>query len=405
LYRHLLFMFMTSTLILFATSTFAQEKSLDNNLVDGCVADYDEAVDYFPDKIEVTDATGFAVEYFNNYKVVSLLTPWQNAETTFTYVLVQCGTPVPDDIEADQIIEVPVQRTVTMSTTILPHLSTQDIVDRLVAVDTLLFASTAEVLAFSEETELPQVGGGGSGDVNIERLLALAPDMIMTQQFSATGSELGLLQDAGLSVVLNGDFADVSPLAQAEWGKYIALYFNTEAAANEAYAAVRNRYMELDALTDDIPIEERPTVIAATPFQGTWFMPGGDSTVAQLIDDAGGNFLWSDIDGSSVALDFETVFERGADADMWVNLNAFWLSAQEMLAEDARFADFAAFQNGTVWNNNLQQNANGGNNYFENGAANPHLLLEDLIAILHPDLLPEHEFQFYRRLQTETLSE
>ena len=38
--------------------------------------------------------------------------------------------------------------------------------------------------------------------------------------------------------------------------------------------------------------------------------------------------------------------------------------------------------------------SNGGNNYYEWGVTNPHLVLQDLVAILHPDLMPEHEFAF-----------
>jgi iron complex transport system substrate-binding protein len=128
-------------------------------------------------------------------------------------------------------------------------------------------------------------------------------------------------------------------------------------------------------------------------------MPGGDSYVATLIADAGGDFLWSDEPGTSLALDFEVVLERAQSADVWVNANQFWGTAEDALATDERFAEFDAFAEGRIWNNNLQQNENGGNAYFEAGVANPHLLLADLIAIFHPEILPEHEFEFYQPLE------
>jgi iron complex transport system substrate-binding protein len=198
-------------------------------------------------------------------------------------------------------------------------------------------------------------------------------------------------------VVLNSDFADTSPLAAAEWGKYLGLYFNTEARATAVFNKVEREYQELVELAADV--ETRPTVIASSPYGDTWYMPAGDSTIAQLIADAGGDFLFADLEGTSVALSFEEVFERGADADFWVNVNQFWATGDDMLAADSRYAEFAAFENGNLWNNNLIQNANGGNGYFELGFANPQLVLADLIAILHPELLPEHEFVFYQALQ------
>jgi iron complex transport system substrate-binding protein len=376
--------------LLFVLPSFAQEAA---NLTE-CVTEFDASTDYFPEKVELSYAEAFTVEYFNNYKVVTVV-PFVGAEESQTYVLVQCGTPAPEGIEANAILEVPVSSIVTMSTTILPHLESQGLLDRLVGVDTLLYTNNESVLAMEELTE---IGGGGSGtEINVEVLLELAPELIMGQQFYAGDEAFGPVREAGLNVVLNSDFADTSPLAAAEWGKYVALFFNTEAAANETFITVESEYLELQALAADV--EERPSVIAASPYGDTWWMPAGDSTIAQLIADAGGDFLFADLEGTSVALSFEDVFEQGIDADFWVNVNQFWASTDDMLAADARYAEFAAFENGNLWNNNLRQNATGGIDYFESGFANPQLVLADLIAILHPELLPEHEFVYYQPLQ------
>lgn len=367
------------------------------NLTDSCVTEFDAAVDYFPDKAEVTYAEGFTVEYFNNYKVVTVV-PWVGAEETLTYVLLQCGTSAPEDMEADAVIEVPVQTIVTMSTTILPHLDTQAVVERLIAVDTLLFTSTESVLEHAEN--IAEVGGGGFGDINVELLLELEPDLIMGQQFFGGDTSFAPVREAGLNLILNSDFADTSPLAQAEWGKFVSLFFNTEALANEAFAEVATQYDDLTALILDTTEDTRPTVIASSPYQGSWYMPAGDSTIAQLVADAGGNFVFSSLNGTSVVLDFEAVFEEGGEADFWININQFWSTTDDMLADDSRYGEFSAFTNGNLWNNNLRQNANGGNDFFESGFSNPHLVLADLIAIFHPELLPDHEFTYYQLLAT-----
>src|SRR5687768_13570444 len=52
--------------------TFAQDTT---NLTQECVSDYDPKVDYFPEKAEIEYAEGFSVEYFNNYKVVTVSAP------------------------------------------------------------------------------------------------------------------------------------------------------------------------------------------------------------------------------------------------------------------------------------------------------------------------------------------
>jgi len=43
-------------------------------------------------------------------------------------------------------------------------------------------------------------------------------------------------------------------------------------------------------------------------------------------------------------------------------------------------------------------NAQGANDYWESGAVNPHLVLADLIRIIHPELLPNHELIYYKSI-------
>ena len=87
-----------------------------------CSTVYDRTVDYFPNKVKVNHAKGFTVDYHLNYKVVSVKNPWRNADTTFQYVLVQCNTPIPTGFDKSQIVQVPVNSVVVMSTTHLPLL-------------------------------------------------------------------------------------------------------------------------------------------------------------------------------------------------------------------------------------------------------------------------------------------
>jgi iron complex transport system substrate-binding protein len=385
-------------MLLLTFTVSAQDSMPETNLTDGCVEEFDASVDYFPAKINVDYAENFDVEYFNNYKVVSIV-PWVGAEEPMQFVLVQCGTPAPEGYDDLPMFDVPVQRMVTMSTSILPHIDEQGMLDRLVGVDTTLFTSNETVIQMVADGDIVEIGGGGSGgDINFEVLITAEPDLVMAQEFFAGGTTLSQLEAAGIPAVLNADYADTSPLGQAEWGKYVALFFNTESVATELFDGVAERYAALQALAADV--DTRPTTIAASPYSGTWYMPGADSTIAQLLADAGADFLWADEPGTSNPLDVEVVVELGGDAEFWVNANQFWMTTEDMLADDSRFASFRAVETGNIWNNNLRMNTNGGSDYFETGAAHPDLILADLIAIFHPDLLPDHEFVFYQRLSS-----
>ncbi|MAT95519.1 MAG: ABC transporter substrate-binding protein [Anaerolineaceae bacterium] len=364
-----------------------------SNLTDGCVENYDESVDYFPEETAVTHADGFTIEYFNNYKVITVAAPWLGAEDSATYLLVQCGTRAPEGFEDAVTVEVPISSFVSMSTTYLPYLDAFGKLDTLVGVDSGAFAFNPNVREMLDAGELVELGSGTN--VNVEAALELEPDVIMT---SASGSAdfdtHPKLEEVGLTVVLNADYLDITPLGRAEWGKFIAAFYNEEAQADALFNDVVAEYEALTELTADLA--ERPTVFANTPFEGTWYMPGGQSYTAQLFDTAGADYLWSDDESTSTLfLDFESVFDRAADADYWLNLG-FVFSLADLEASDERFADFAAFQNGNVYNYDLRSNEFGGNDFFESAAANPQLVLADLIKIFHPDLLPDHELVYYR---------
>ncbi|MEZ4595166.1 MAG: ABC transporter substrate-binding protein [Chloroflexota bacterium] len=370
--------------------------ALTNNLTDGCVENYDESVDYFPVKTAVSRADGFTIDYFNNYKVVTVAAPWLGAADSATYVLVQCGTPNPPGFDEAIMIDVPVSSFVSMSTTYLPYLDQFGLLDSLVGVDFASYAYNPTVQEMYAAGELVELGSGAT--VNVEAALALEPDVIMT---SASGSAdydtHPKLQEVGLTVMLNADYLDVTPLGRAEWGKFIAVLYNQEAQANAWFDSVVAEYEALTALTANLA--ERPTVFANTPFEGTWYMPGGQSYTALLLNTAGADYLWGEDESTSTLfLDFESVFEQAADGDYWLNIG-FIGTLDGLTAADERFADFAAFQNGAVYNYDLRTNEFGGNDFFESAAANPHWVLADLIKIFHPDLVPDHAFVYYRLVE------
>lgn len=381
---------------------FAQDTgTLESNLTDECVTDYDANVDYFPEKVEINDALNLSVAYFNNYKVVTVTDAFFGAEP-FTYVLVQCGTPAPatDEVpEGSQFVEVPVNEAIAMSTTFLPHFTELGLLDNLVGLDSGLFVNSPEVRELIDAGELVEIGSGAQ--VNIEVALDTDPDLILANGFDPSTDAFPILIEAGIFTALSADYREASPLGRAEWIKFTGLFFNEEAQAAAAYDEIVTAYNEALELAATVPEDQRPVVLwnSFSSFSDAWLIPGSDTYAGQLIEDAGGVIALGDEapDGSAF-LSFEVVYNDALDADIWM-INAFGVTTREQLIEqDARYADFLPVETGEVWNNNLSVNENGGVNYFELGVTNPQLILQDLVAMFHPDLLPEHEFNFFRRL-------
>ncbi|PJF44634.1 MAG: ABC transporter substrate-binding protein, partial [Phototrophicales bacterium] len=355
------------------------------------------------DKVQFNYAESVSVEYFNHYKVVTITQPWPGAEEAFSYVLVQCGTPTPEDYDNALIIEVPVKRVISMSTTYLPHIVRLGVLDTLIGVDTAAFASTPEVVELAEAGELIEVGSGSA--VNVELVLEAEPDLVLTYGSGFADYDAHpVLLEAGIPTALNADFTETTPLGRAEWLKYTALFYNQEAAANELFDSIAQNYEELAAQLANLPDEERPTVLTNTIFGDAWNATGAQSYAGRFIYDAGARLVLEDVEGvaesnSTVPLDPEVVFFEGADADFWL-VNAFGVfSLEDLLSQDERYADFLAVSNGGVYSNIGRIGPNGGYDYYETGVIEPDVILKDLIAIFHPELFPDHELVYYRQLQ------
>ncbi|MCL4239472.1 MAG: ABC transporter substrate-binding protein [Anaerolineae bacterium] len=368
----------------------------DVNVLAGCVEGYDSAADYFPQKATIEYAENFSVEYFANYKLVTLNETWPGSEPA-RYVLVQCGTPAPDGVDADAVIEVPATSLLTMATTYLPLVVELGLLDHLVGHDEFDYVTTPDVRALIDAGELVEVGEGAG--VSVEAVLDLEPSLILASSSGLIEYDAHpVLVEAGLPVVLTGDWLEKTPLGRAEWVKFVGLFYNREAEAEAIFNEIADEYQALVSLAAGAT--ERPTVFVDAPWQGTWYMAGGGSYTARLLADAGADYLWADDEsGGSQALSFEAVLEGAADADFWVNAGGYWMSKADMLATDERFGEFAAVQNDNAWSNNLYLNDFGGNYYYEGGIAHPDWILADLVAIFHPALLPDHEMMFYRQLK------
>lgn len=366
------------------------------NLTDACVDTVATGVDYFPAKASITQTEGFSIEYHDTYKLLTVKTPAPGATAALTYVLVQCGTEPPAGFEPAQIITVPVKRVVAMSTTYLSVLDDLGLLDRLVGVDDATYTYNQKVIELFAAGKLKAIGSGAG--LNLEAAIELKPDLIITFGSGSTDFDSHpKLLEAGLKVVLNAEWLDTSPLGRAEWGKFIAVFFNQEAAAEDWFTEIADGYAKVKAIAASAGTP--PKLAYGTPYQGTWYLPGGASFAAQLIRDAGATYPYAaDTSTASLPLSFEEAYSTTRDAAYWINL-PFVPDLAALLAQDSRFAEFEAYKNGNVWNNDLRSNAAGGSDYYESAVVRPDLVLADLVAIVHPDKMPGHKFYYYRQLK------
>ncbi|HBO33139.1 MAG TPA: ABC transporter substrate-binding protein [Anaerolineaceae bacterium] len=348
------------------------------------------------EQVSIDYAKNFTLEYKDGYKLLTVTLPWLGATESLVYALIPNGTQVDEELGNAVVIHTPIDSFVSFSSTYLPFLEQIGELNSLIAVDTADYIYNADVRLGVENGSVTTVGSGPT--IDVETVVELAPDLIMT---SASGSAdwdtHPVLEQAGLPVVINSDYLEQDPLGRAEWGKFIAAFYDKEAEADQVFDAMAARYEEAKASVAGQ--SEKVTVFVNTAYEGTWYMPGGESYAAILLSDAGADYLWNDLEGTgAMPIDFEVVVERAKDADFWLNVG-FASDLASLAAMDPRYVDFKAYQEGKVFNNNARITEMGGTDYFESGTANPDAVLRDLIAIFYPDLAGGHELYYYRQLQ------
>ncbi|MFM1723413.1 ABC transporter substrate-binding protein [Rhodococcus sp. PAM 2766] len=356
-----------------------------------CITDFDASTDYFPDKQTVEYAENFDIEYHRSYQVLTVRQPGQADES---YVLTRCGAPAPEltgDLAGAQQVTTPVTSLFAESTTHLPSLEALGKLDVLTG-----FASADYVYSDAARQHIAADGVtqfATAGQVDAEAVVAQAPQAFVTGGF--TDPAFAVIERSKIPVLDNYDWLETDPLGRAEWIKFFAALTGTEQQAGETFDGIVSDYGKYTTLAADAA--EVP-IVPGLPYQGAWSVPLASYSNA-LYSTARITHPWMTEPGTgSLQTDLETVYAKAGGFPLAISTSSNTTKA-EAIAAEPRLAEFAAFRDGQVWTSSARMTDAGALDIYEQGVLRPDLVLADLVAIAHPDLLPGHEFTFYRRLQ------
>lgn len=340
-------------------------------------------------------ATGFVVKPLTDHaRLVEVRYPYPSATKSFSYLLVDRGTEVPSHDQDVPVIEVPIRSMICTSTTHIPLLDYLKESNRLVGFPHTDYISSKPMRARIDSGFVKELGHGETLD--LEAIATLKPEVLMGYTMSADMGQLKKIQQLGIPVIINSEFLEPHPLGRAEWIKFMALFVGKEKMADSVFAAIESSYLEVQKKARTV--SNKPTVLSGVVYGDAWFMPGGKNYAAQLLEDAGCHYLWSDNPSRDyLRVNVEEVFSRARDAQLWIGASDF-RSLQELAAADQRYTLFKPFQNKMVFTYNARLGSKGGNEFLELGYLRPDLILKDLVAIAHPELVTDHPLFFYAKL-------
>ncbi|RGB25577.1 hypothetical protein C1646_771528 [Rhizophagus diaphanus] len=343
-------------------------------------ATFDVNFDYFPDKVFFdndigTSNSGFNVTYHNNYVILT------NKHTSETYVL-YCTATQPAVAAATNYIQIPVTN---------------------VVVSDRSFISFLEILG-EEKTSLKYVDDKNTitspclqkynylyDNFNYANTsLVSSVDVIFTNKPSNTG---------GKYVTISYD-EDTPALQKAEWIKYMSLFFNKTAIANEAFDKIRSNYFcHLDNLSK-VPNETKKSIAWVSlesdnsfTIKSSSFYPNVTSDAAafllnpQITTDLSVDDLKQYISGAYIVIDMSDLVAEYSTLDAWKNLFGY-----NQTSDLPRF-----LKEKLLFRTHKLLNSNGFDDWSESSASRPDLILQDLIAIQYPSYQKDYVVNWFNK--------
>ena len=349
-------------------------------------------------QLEIKYAKGFSVTKYKTYKVLDIKNPWPKSEKNYRYVLISkenaSKTTFLKD-EYDGIIIKPIKKIVVTSTTHIPALELLNVENTLVGFPGSDYISSEKTRTNIDNENVRELGKNEG--INTEVLLELNPDLVIGFGIDGNNKTFETIKKSGIPVIYNGDWVEDSPLAKAEWIKFFGTLYNKEKEADSVFNVIEKNYLKAKLLAKQV--KNQPTILSGALSKDVWHLPNGTSTEAQLLKDANVNYLWSDTKGTgSLKLNFETVFNKAKDADIWLS-PSYYSSFKALKNGSEHHAGFSAFKNKNIYTFSNTTGKTGGVLYYELGISRPDLVLKDIIKICYPELLKDYEPYFFKPLK------
>ena len=363
-------------------------------LLVSCVSNKKTSLEAFNQDIYTPEyASGFKILGADNVQstLIQVFNPWQGAkDVEMSYFISRNGEQAPAGFTGPTI-PAGAKQIACMSSPYIAMLDALGQADRIVAVSGIDYVSNPYIIAHKDS--IKDMGP----EMNYELLLGLKPDVVLLYGIGdAQTAVTDKLKELSIPYMYVGEYLEESPLGKAEWMVALSELTDSREKGIEIFSEIPKRYQTLKDLTASV--EQRPTVMFNTPWNDSWIMPSTKSYMAQLVNDAGADYIYKEnTSNSSAPIGLETAYGLIQKADYWINVGMA-STLDELKAVNPKFTDAKSVREKTAYNNNLRLTATGGNEYWESAVVRPDIVLRDLIHIFHPELVSDSLY-YYRHLE------
>ena len=340
-------------------------------------------------------AKGFDIVEENGFKKLIIKSAYKGSNEIYEYkVYNKSSSKNLNDLD-EKIIQVPIKEIIVTSTTHIPMVELLKEEKSIIGFPFSRYVSSEKTRQLIDLGKIKEIGKENA--LNTEILLDLQPELIVGYSVSSADKSLSTIQKSGINVIYNGDWLEETPLGRAEWIKFFGILFDKEQLADSIFNVIENNYLEAKKIA--LKSTKQQTVLSgAIMSKDIWNLPAGDSFVAQFLEDANVNYLWKNTKGKgSLSLSFESVFEKGINADYWI-APGYFSSKEQMLSSNKLYEKFTTFKEDKIYSPSIKKGKTGGIIYYELAPTRPDLVLKDIIKITNPELLPNYKLTFFEKM-------
>ena len=342
--------------------------------------------------IEMKYASLLTMQQGDGFVLAQIKNPWDTTTILHRYVLVPKDQDLPEHLPQGEVIRTPLSHALFYTSI---HVS---LIDELGAYDAISGVCDQQYMYLDRVHKDVESGKivdcGMSQTPDIERIMDLAPDAILLSPFESSGT-YGKLGSIGIPIIECADYMETGALGCAEWMRFYGLLVGKADVADSLFATIESDYQCLKDMVKDV--NRRPTVVCEKKFGSSWYVAGANSTIGQLVADAGGDYIFSDEPAAgSVPYDPEVVFDRAQNADIWMlkYRQELPFTYSQLAQEWSTYTEMKAFKNRNVYGCNLYKVP-----YYEETPFHPNVLLREYIKVFHPDVLKDEPCLYFMKLK------
>lgn len=281
--------------------------------------------------------------------------------------------------------QVPFKKVVLLNASLSGYISQLSAEDNIAGISSPEYIYSEKIQSLINSGKIQNIGNEQKYD--IEKIIALKPDAIFTNYIANFENVYEVLKNNGIQVIFLDEYTEQKPLEKASYIKLFGKLLGKEKEANALFSTIEKDYKTYSEMAKKI--NPQPEVLANEMYGNIWYMPGGKTSLAQFITDAGGNYILKrNTEDKAVNMSFEEVFSKAQNTEIWVNAGSH-TSKKEILSVNPSYAKLNVFQKGKIYGISGKQKDKA-NDYFESGIVRADLVLKDYIKIFHPEVFPNY---------------